>query len=59
MDISIMKKEDMVIDAQENYLIPGYLKTPDIAMFNRLQEAAHGLVKLITIAPETEGAEGR
>lgn len=54
-----MKKEDMVIDAQENYLIPGYLKTPDIAMFNRLQEAAHGLVKLITIAPETEGAEGR
>lgn len=36
---------------------PAYLKTSDIAMFNRLQEAAHGLVKLITIAPETEGAE--
>ena len=36
---------------------PAYVKSPDIAMFNRLQDAAHGLVKLITIAPETEGAE--
>ncbi len=36
---------------------PAFVKNPDIAMFNRLQEAAHGLVKLITIAPETEGAE--
>lgn len=36
---------------------PAYIKTPDIAMFNRLQEAAHGLVRLITIAPEEEGAE--
>ena len=36
---------------------PAYVKSPYIAMFNRLQDAAHGLVKLITIAPETEGAE--
>lgn len=36
---------------------PAYVKSSDIAMFNRLQDAAHGLVKLITIAPETEGAE--
>ena len=36
---------------------PAFVKKPDIAMFNRLQDAAHGLVKLITIAPETEGAE--
>lgn len=36
---------------------PAYVKSPDIAMFNHLQDAAHGLVKLITIAPETEGAE--
>lgn len=26
-------------------------------MFLRLQEAAHGLVRLITIAPETDGAK--
>ncbi len=36
---------------------PAYLRKPDIAMFERLQEAAHGLVRLITIAPETEGAD--
>lgn len=36
---------------------PAFVKNPDVAMFNRLQESAHGLVKLITIAPETEGAE--
>lgn len=36
---------------------PAFVKNPDIAMFNRLQDAAHGLVKLITIAPETEDAE--
>lgn len=33
-----------------------YIKAPDIEMFNRLQEAAKGLYKLITIAPEVEGA---
>lgn len=36
---------------------PDYIQKPDIEMFNRLQEAAGGLVKLITIAPEGEGAE--
>lgn len=36
---------------------PAYIRNPDVAMFRRLQEAAHGLVRLITIAPETEGAE--
>ena len=36
---------------------PDYIKKPDIAMFYRIQKAAQGLVKLITIAPETEGAE--
>lgn len=36
---------------------PAFIKVPSIDTFNRLQEAAHGLVKLITIAPETEGAE--
>ena len=35
---------------------PAYIKNPDIRMFHRLQEAAHGLVRLITIAPETAGA---
>lgn len=36
---------------------PAYVKKPDIAMFERLQDAAGGLVRLITIAPEEEGAE--
>lgn len=36
---------------------PAYIKEPDAAMFERLQKAAHGLVRLITIAPETAGAE--
>ncbi len=33
-----------------------YLRDPDINELNRLQEAAGGLVKLITIAPERDGA---
>ena len=33
-----------------------FVKAPDIDMFNRLYEASEGLVKLITVAPETEGA---
>lgn len=35
---------------------PAYIRTPDIEMFGRLQEAAHGRIRLITIAPETAGA---
>lgn len=35
---------------------PAYIREPDIAMFHRLQEAAHGLIRLITIAPETDHA---
>lgn len=36
---------------------PDYVQKPDIETFCRLQEAAHGLVRMITIAPEVEGAE--
>lgn len=36
---------------------PAYIQKPDVEKFNRLQNAAEGLVKLITIAPEVEGAE--
>lgn len=36
---------------------PKYIQKPDVAMFYRIQEAAQGMVKLITIAPEAEGAE--
>ena len=36
---------------------PAYIRNPDVEMFLRLQEAAHGLVRLITIAPETDGAK--
>ena len=35
---------------------PAYIREPDISMFHRLQEAAHGLIRLITIAPETDHA---
>jgi len=36
---------------------PDYIQRPNVEMFHRLQVAADGLVKLITIAPEVEGAE--
>ena len=35
---------------------PAYIQKPDAAMFYRLQEAAGGLIKLVDLAPETEGA---
>lgn len=33
-----------------------YLHDPDIALFERLQNSANGLIKLITVAPEQPGA---
>lgn len=33
-----------------------YIHKPDAAMFERLQKAAGGLIRLVDIAPETEGA---
>ena len=36
---------------------PAYLKDPDIALYQRLQKAAAGKIKLVDIAPELEGAE--
>lgn len=36
---------------------PKYITAPDVAMFNRLQDKANGLVKLVDIAPEEEGAD--
>lgn len=35
---------------------PEYIAAADVDVFHRLADAANGLVKLITIAPETEGA---
>lgn len=35
---------------------PAYVQAPDVAMFRRLQERAGGLFKLVTLAPEVEGA---
>ncbi|MBE7044975.1 MAG: N-acetylglucosamine-6-phosphate deacetylase [Ruminococcaceae bacterium] len=35
---------------------PAFLKNPDIAEFGRIQEAAGGLVRLISLAPELPGA---
>ena len=33
-----------------------HIHKPDVAMFRRLQEAANGLIRLVDIAPEVEGA---
>ena len=35
---------------------PGLLLAPDIALFDRLFEAAEGFIKLMTLAPELQGA---
>ncbi|MGN0349587.1 MAG: N-acetylglucosamine-6-phosphate deacetylase [Roseburia sp.] len=35
---------------------PAYVQNPHVDMFHRLQEASGGMIKLITLAPETEGA---
>ncbi|MCR4744246.1 MAG: N-acetylglucosamine-6-phosphate deacetylase [Lachnospiraceae bacterium] len=36
---------------------PAYIQKPDIEMFRRLQKEASGLIKLIALAPEVEGAD--
>ena len=36
---------------------PAYLELPDVAMVDRLQEKAKGLIKLVDVAPELEGSE--
>lgn len=35
---------------------PAYIQKPDIEMLIRLQDAAGGLIRIVTIAPEEEGA---
>lgn len=35
---------------------PAYIHKPDLGMLHRLQEAAKGLIRVVAIAPETEGA---
>ena len=35
---------------------PAYIQKPDIEMLKRLQRAARGLIKVVAIAPEKEGA---
>ena len=35
---------------------PTYIQVPDADMFCRLQKTAHGLIKLVDVAPEVEGA---
>ncbi|MDR1060143.1 MAG: amidohydrolase family protein, partial [Clostridiales bacterium] len=37
---------------------PAYVRPPSLPMFDRLQAASGGLIKLLAIAPETEGAMG-
>lgn len=33
-----------------------YIRTPDLTMFDKLNEASGGMIKLVAIAPEVEGA---
>ncbi|MBR1671837.1 MAG: N-acetylglucosamine-6-phosphate deacetylase [Fretibacterium sp.] len=35
---------------------PRYIRRPDAALFERVREASGGLVKIVTVAPEVEGA---
>ncbi|MCI8402625.1 MAG: N-acetylglucosamine-6-phosphate deacetylase [Lachnospiraceae bacterium] len=35
---------------------PAYIHKPDVEMYRRLQERSGGLIRLVDIAPETEGA---
>lgn len=35
---------------------PAYIRTPDAEMLVRMQQAARGLIRIVAIAPETEGA---
>ncbi|MDE7232485.1 MAG: amidohydrolase family protein, partial [Lachnospiraceae bacterium] len=35
---------------------PDYIHKPDMEMLKRLQQAADGLIRMVAIAPETEGA---
>lgn len=35
---------------------PAYIRKPDMQMLMKLQQAAHGLIKIVAIAPESEGA---
>lgn len=35
---------------------PAYVQVPDVGMLRRVQEASRGLIKLVDIAPEAEGA---
>lgn len=35
---------------------PAYIQKPDLKLLERLQECAGGLIKIVAIAPETEGA---
>ncbi len=35
---------------------PAYIMPPDIQMFGRLQERSHGLIRLLDMAPEMDGA---
>lgn len=35
---------------------PAYLRLPDLALLDRLQEVSGGLIRMVAIAPETEGA---
>lgn len=35
---------------------PAYLHKPDLAMLERLQEAARGMIRMVAVAPEEDGA---
>ena len=45
-----------ISEAKKGAQNPKYIHKPDVAMFRRLQSLADGLIKLVDVAPETEGA---
>lgn len=45
-----------ISEAKKGAQAATFIRKPDIAMFRKLQEAAGGLIKLVDIAPEEDGA---
>jgi len=45
-----------ICEAKKGAQAATYIQKPNIALFRKLQETANGLIKLVDIAPEEEGA---
>ena len=54
--IGINLEGPFLSEAKKGAQNAAWLRDPDLALFERLQTAAEGLVKLVSLAPEREGA---